>query len=216
MPTGATGRAWARFERAAEGVWGWLITFVIIACFGFWFVPQDLHDRNLASDLVRDGQWVTATDVQVHVGWVSARYGGWYEVDGVRAHLPGSAAATELEAVTGPDNDLPDESHEGWQQPTPSTGYAPPLRVRVKFDGDGTVLHAMAATDLDHWIVDNEDPETGLVIGLAGLLLAGAALGGNIIRVNRNDRRSTSGYLVRPRRRRRDPRARALARRGRR
>lgn len=157
---------------------------------GFGSFPVDFHDRSQARSLQRDGGWVTAQDAQVHVHYVSGRGGGYFDVDGVRVRLPGSAKQVELENVNSwSDIVIWDDTEEGWQDPTPVTTYEPPLEVRVQREPDGSVATAMAKDDYEYWTEDNSDPEFGLGLGVVSLTAAAACLFLNSIRLQRQTRR---------------------------
>lgn len=176
----------SRLWDATDGARGWLVAFGIVAAFGLGLGCTDLHDRNVARDVVRDGSWVTVSDVRVHVDHEPAKGGGWYEVDGVRARLPGSDGLVDLEAVANAGT-LPDtmDWQEGWQEPTATTGYDGTLRVRVQTDGEGAVRHAVAEPDVTYWTGDNIDPEIGIGIGLSFLALMALTILINVLRLRR-------------------------------
>ncbi len=159
--------AWA--VDATEGI-SWLIGLcVFVAGFGFVFFPIDLHDRNQARALQANGEWVTAQEVQVRIDYVSGRGGGFSEVDGVRVRLAGSRDRVDLENVNSEAISIYEDLAEGWQDPTPITGYEPPLIVRVQQNSDGSIGRAMAKDDYVYWTEDNIDPEVGLMLGVGGL-----------------------------------------------
>ncbi|TPG17040.1 hypothetical protein [Pedococcus bigeumensis] len=188
--------AWAWLGHATEGI-TWLVGLcAVLSLIGFGYFPFDLHDRSEARALQAQGEWVTTGDVQVHIHWVGGRGGGYHEVDRVRVRLDGNPAQIELENVdAAQDNPLYDGIHEGWQQPTPITRYQAPLDVRVRRDGDSTILTAMAKVDYDYWTEDNTDPEFGLTLGFGGLGVTGVFLALNSLRLKRRTRRG--GVLTR-------------------
>ena len=174
--------------RGTEGIAVLLVIFAVVSAFGFVFFVIDLSDRNRAEEVAKHGKWATVSDVEVHVNRVSGRGGGYYEVDDVRVRIPGTVGRARLGNVW---SDMAvEDAVEGWQAPTAVTGYQPPLEVRyVVADWRGEVSSAMARKDLDYWTRDNTDPEVGLGIGIAGLVLTMVALGLNILRLNWLERR---------------------------
>ncbi len=158
---------------ALSWVGGLTLVLLVLSAMGFWFFPQDLHDRALARDVQANGVQVDARGVEVHLVHHTSRYGDTFEVDQVRVVLPGNGAPVHLQALVGPEfDDLLDGVHAGWQQPTSRTTYdQDPLPIRV-LERDGKTL-VMAQSDLDYWTIDNHDPEIGLILGLGGLMLAG-------------------------------------------
>lgn len=176
-------------DEARQGITFWLFLVLIISGVGFWYFPQDLHARNLAQSLQTGAEWVTVDDVRVHVHYVGGRGANYDEVDQVSVAVPGSTGRVSLGDVNGAgltfDPDFPD----GWQAPSETTGYRPPLAVRVRYGPDGAAETAIAKADYDYWTHGNTDPETGLSIGIGGLLLAGLSLLVNRARLRRRARR---------------------------
>lgn len=197
---------WAWFDQARDGIAWWLLLMAVVSAMGFGYFPVDLHDRKQARDLQAQGEWLTATDVEVYVDYVGGKGGGYHEVDGVRVRVPGAPGPVDLENVNAAGAPIHGDVHEGWQTPAAVTGYTSPLGVRLHRDGDGTVVSAMAREDYEYWTVDNTDPEFGLSLGFGGLILAGASLALNSARLSSQVR---SGRSLTPRQARFDQRRRA-------
>lgn len=182
--------------RAADDVGAWLLALVLVSFIGFGYFMVDLHDRNQARELQVNGEWVVATDVQVHIHHVGGRGGNYDEVDKVRVRIDGAPAPVALDNVNSAaeaaslDPDTPD----GWQPATSAAGYEGPLQVRVHRDGDGTVLSAMASDDYEYWTQDNDDPEFSLIFGAPVLGLAALLLLANTARLDRRERLRASGH----------------------
>lgn len=153
----------------------------------------------LAASSVRE----TVDRVEVRIKYVPGRFGGWYEVAGVRIRLDGSPGWTELQGVDAANTSTVDApTMEGWQPPTDETFYAPPLDVLVQRDEAGEVVQAMAATDFDYL-----RGQAGADRRTEAFLLAGAVGGGILLvlvngaRLDRRDRRdSTSAWTTTSRR----------------
>ena len=97
-----------------------------------------------------------------------------------------------MERAAG-DNSIYEDIEEGWQSPTTLTGYTPPLEIRIRRDDDGSIPVAMAKADYEYWTRDNRDPEFDLGLGFGCLALVGVSLALNKVRVDRYERRRTSG-----------------------
>jgi hypothetical protein len=182
---------WGWLSQALEGI-TWLVGFcAILSLVGFGYLPFDVHGRNEARSLQTQGEWVIAQDVQVHVHYnMGGRGGGWHEVDRVRVRVDGRATLVDLENVNAAQgNSIYEGISEGWQQPTPITRYEPPLDIRVRRDGHGTILTAMAKLDYEYWTENNTDPEFGLTLGFGGLGIAALALALNGVRLRCRTRR---------------------------
>lgn len=164
----------------------WLCAF--FSAFGFSFFPIDLNDRNQADSLRSRGEWTTATSSEVRVDYVGGRGGGYHEVDEVRVRLEDGSVDVPLENVNAVSDSIYDDVRQGWQSPTEITGYQPPFDVRVRRDGRGSVVMAMAREDYEYWTQDNSDPEIGLSLGFGGLGVAVVALTLNSLRLRRPSR----------------------------
>ena len=169
---GRSDRAPSWLVDAVTGIRGWLVVCGIFTLFGFGYLPGAYQDRSEARDILHSSTPVMASRVEVHIDYEYARGGGWYEVDHVRVHLPGTTGMTDLDAVANT-GQLSDRFtwHSGWQDATGPTGYQAPLPVRVQYDGDGTPKRAIAQRDVDYWTTDNTDPEFNLAIGAGALSL---------------------------------------------
>ena len=157
---------------AVTGIRGWLVVCGIFALFGFGYLPGAYQDRTEARNVAHSSVPVIASRVGVHIDYEYARGGGWYEVDDVRVHLPGTTGMADLDAVANAD-ELSDRFtwRSCWQVATGPTGYQAPLPVRVQYDGDGTPKRAITQRDVDYWTNDNTDPEFNLAIGAGALSL---------------------------------------------
>lgn len=183
--------SWLR--RATEHWVRALIVLGAAAIFFFIVAATDNQTRDLAYNLAEHGQWVTSTNVQVHVSHITDKSGNYWRVDDVRAVLPDTPNSVTLEGVQFGD-DLPEGYPEGWQAPTSTTGFTPPLLVRVLHDGDGTPVHAMRAQDVTYWTNANHHPEWEALGGTACLAIAAL-----IMTINARRRAPKGHYKPKPR-----------------
>lgn len=141
---------------------------------GVGYVAGDLSSAATARSLAAHGTWVQARDVRVHVTYHGRD--DYYAVDAVAATLPGVQHRVALALVNGPD--IGGDPAEGWQHPTPRTGYDEPLTVREMVDARGSVI-AVAQRDLSAWTTKDFHLRQDLELACAGLVVAALTLLGH-------------------------------------
>ena len=165
------------------------ILLLCAAGLGLGYLPFDLADQHRARELERDGRSVSVTEARVHVGYVPARGGGWYEVDQVQVRIPGLGDDRWVD-VTGLPNvqmnsDVKGELwREGWQEPTGATSYRPPMDVVYQV---GRNVDAMTPGDIARWSV-SDDATISAGLGAGGLVGVGLTFSRRGVRVLRRRR----------------------------
>lgn len=194
-------RSWATFGISGHLSAGWIGTLLVFAVVSLGMIPGSVRAQNDARLLQTRGQSLVADKVEVHVGYVSGKGGGYYRVDGIRVILPGSMDPVELESV-GDDpnasNPIYDRIKEGWQAPTPKTGYRPPLTVCVSRDANGAVVAAMWQPQYEY-LLGADEPEGEAILAVLCLGVAGLSIWLNRLRLRRRARRGGTDQADRAR-----------------
>ena len=146
------------------------ILALVVAGLGLVYLPFDVADQHRARELEQHGIRAFVTDVRVHVGYVPARGGGWYEVDHVQVHLPDVGGGDWVDVTGLPNLEMNKDVkgqlwEEGWQKPTGATSYRPPLEVVYR---EGRNVDAMIPGDVARWS-DSDDAAISIGLATAGL-----------------------------------------------